>query len=61
VVVVMQQHSLTVRYYEPQPNGQVCLRSVEPACPTWVLSADKVNIRGVVVDWHIDLHDSGWA
>lgn len=61
VVVVLHQHLLTVRYYEPDGNGQVCLRSVEPTCPTWLLSADDVNIQGVVVERAIDLHDSGWA
>jgi hypothetical protein len=60
-VVVLHEHKLTVRHYEPQENGLVCLRSVEQKCPTWILSADEVNIQGVVVKWGIDLHDSGWA
>jgi hypothetical protein len=60
-VVVLHEHKLTVRHYEPQENGQVCLRSVDPNCATWILPTDKVNIQGVVVDWGIDRHDSGWA
>jgi hypothetical protein len=60
-VVVLHEHKLTVRHYEPEENGKVCLRSVDRNCPTWTLPADQVNIQGVVVDWHIDLHDSGWA
>jgi hypothetical protein len=61
VVVVLHERKLTVRHYEPQDNGKVCLRSVEPKCPTWILPADEVNIKGVVVKWGVDLHDSGWA
>ena len=61
IIVVMHQQTLTVRYFEPQGNGRVCLRSAEPMCPTWELSADDVNIQGVVVYRQTDLHDSGWA
>jgi SOS-response transcriptional repressor LexA len=61
VVVVVRENCLTVRRFELQVDGQVCLRSVEPACPTWIVSADDVKVQGVVVDWGIDLHDSGWA
>jgi hypothetical protein len=60
-VVVLYEHHLTVRHFEPQEDGRVCLRSVEPTCPTWIIPADDVNIQGVVVQAGIDLHDSGWA
>ena len=60
-VVILHEHQLTVRHYEPQEDGRVCLRSEGQTCPTWILPADDVNIQGVVVEGGIDLHDSGWA
>jgi hypothetical protein len=60
-VVVLHEHKLAVRRYEPQDDGQVCLRSAEAKCQTWVLPAGEVNIQGVVISQEVDLHDSGWA
>ena len=60
-VVILHERHLAVRHYEPREDGQVCLRSEEQTCPTWILPADDVNIQGVVVEEGIDLHDSGWA
>ena len=60
-VVVLHEQKLAVRRYEPRDDGQVCLRSAEAKCPTWVLPAGEVNIQGVVISQEIDLHDSGWA
>jgi len=60
-VVVLREHKLALRQYEPQDNGHVCLRSFERECPAWVLPAGEVNIRGVVVGHHTVPADSGWA
>ena len=60
-VVVLHEQNLAVRKYEPQGNGQVCLRSVEPKCPTWVLPAGEVNLQGVVIMRYLRPNDMGWA
>jgi hypothetical protein len=60
-VVVLHEHKLALRLYEPQDDGQVCLRSVEPKCPTWILPAGEMNLQGVVVGHHTVPADSGWA
>ena len=61
VVVVLHEHKLAVRRYEPQENGQVCLRSAVLNCPTWILPALAVNLQGVAIIREIDVYDSGWA